>query len=309
MPKINSSIAFALLVCMFLLSLLFASYQTDILWIAVFFAVLSTSAVISSFKLLSIQACGVEWKKYPKSILAVSVGAITTFYLVKMGLSAVLASSLVGIVGSLLIKHYETEIFTGSFVGMSSVFFFSDGGILVASLIASIAYLMGKNVFIGIGGKLGSSAFIGTLLVALFAGADVWNLDIAIINTALPQWFFILSVMVSALASVMTYQLAQLYFKGSVVIGSSVVGIFGYVLSLFFGPLSGLFAGTIFAASFAGMSQIKVLKNPLYFAIAGLMTAIIFLASSTYFLGLGGKMGTSAFIGVLATCAFIKRTN
>ena len=91
-------------------------------------------------------------------------------------------------------------------------------------------------------------------------------------------------------------------------LGSSVVGILGYILSLVFGTYSGLFAGTIFAASFAGMSQIKVLKNPRYFAIAGLMTAIIFLASSTYFLGLGGKMGTSAFIGVLATLILIKNT-
>lgn len=307
MPRINSSIAFALLVCIFLLSLLFASYQTGILWIAIFFAILSSSIVFSSFNLLSIQAFGVEWKEYPKSMLAVLIGSITTFYLVKMGISAVLASSLVGIVGSLFIKRFEIEIFTGSFVGMSSVIFFSDGGILVASLIASIAYLMGKNVFVGIGGKLGSSAFIGTLLVALFVGVDVWNLDIAIINTSLPQWFFITTVMASALASVATSQLAQRYFKGSVVIGSSVVGILGYVLSLTLGAYSGLFAGTIFAASFAGMSQIKVLKNPLYFAIAGLFTAIIFLASSTYFLGLGGKMGTSAFVGVLATLILIKK--
>lgn len=308
MPRFNSSLAFLLLVGVFLLSLLFASYQTGILWITIFFAVLSTSVVISSIKLLSIQAFGVEWKEYPKSVLAVMVGAILTFYLAKNGMSAVLASSLVGIVGSLLFKRYEIEIFTGSFVGMSSVIFFTDSGIVFASLIASVAYLMGKNVFVGIGGKLGSSAFIGTLSVALLVGVNVWNLDIAVINTSLPLWFFIVTILASAFASAMTHLLAQRHFKGSVVLGSSVVGILGYLLSLLLGTYSGWFAGTIFAASFAGMSQIKILKNPLYFAIAGLITAILFLASSTYFLGLGGKMGTSAFIGVLATYVFIKRT-
>jgi hypothetical protein len=308
MSKINSSIAFVLLVCVFLLSLLFGSYQTDILWISIFFIILSISVVFATFRQISIQAFGAEWKEYPKSILVVVIGALATFYLAKAGMSAVLASSLIGIVGSWLFKRYEIEIFTGSFVGMSSVIFFTDSGIIIASLIASIAYLMGKNVFVGIGGKLGSSAFIGTLLVALFVGVDVWNLDIAMINTSLPLWFVVITLLFSALASVATSQLAQRYFKGSVVLGSSVVGILGYIISLSIGTFSGLFAGTIFAASFAGMSQIKVLKNPLYFAIAGLFTAIIFLASSTYFLGLGGKMGTSAFIGVLATLILIKKT-
>lgn len=308
MSKINSSTAFVLLVCVFLSSLLFGAYQTDILWISVFFIFYSISVVFSTFRQTSIQAFGVEWKEYPKFILAVVIGALATFYLTKAGMSAVLASSIIGIVGSWVVKRYEIEIFTGSFVGMSSVIFFSYGGIVIASLIASIAYLMGKNVFVGIGGKLGSSAFIGTMLVALFVGVDIWNFEIALINTTLPLWFVVITLLLSALASVATSQLAQRYFKGSVVVGSSVVGILGYLLSLSFGTFSGLLAGTVFAASFAGMSQIKLLKNPLYFAIAGLFTAIIFLASSTYFLGLGGKMGTSAFIGVLATLIFIRRT-
>jgi hypothetical protein len=102
--------------------------------------------------------------------------------------------------------------------------------------------------------------------------------------------------------------MAQRWFKGSTVLGSSVAGILGYLLSLSFGGLGGLFAGTIYAATFAGMSQNKVLKSPLFFAIAGSITAVIFLASSTYFLGLGGKMGTSAFIGVLATVIIIRKT-
>jgi hypothetical protein len=287
---------------------LFGAYQTDILWISVFFIICSIFVVFSTFRQISIQAFGVEWKEYPKFILAVVIGALATFYLTKASMSAVLASSIIGIVGSWVVKRYEIEIFTGSFVGMSSVIFFSYGGIIIASLIASIAYLMGKNVFVGIGGKLGSSAFIGTMLVALFVGVDIWNFEIALINTTLPLWFVVITLLFSTLASVATSQLAQRYFKGSVVLGSSVVGILGYILSLAFGTFGGLFAGTIFAASFAGMSQVKVLKTPLYFAIAGLITAIIFLASSTYFLGLGGKMGTSAFIGVLATLIFIRRT-
>jgi hypothetical protein len=308
MSRLNSSIAFVLLVSVFLLSLLFASYQTKDLWIIFFFIVLTTSTSITTIQLFKTQALGTKLIEYPKSVLAVVIGALATFYLAKFGMSAVLASALIGIGGSLLLKRYEIEIFTGSFVGMSSIVFFTYGGVLAASMIAAVVYLMGKNVFVGIGGKLGSSAFVGTLIVALLMGIDVYTFEIAFINTALPLWFIVITMIISATASVATNQMAQRWFKGSTVLGSSVTGVLGYLLSLSFGGLGGLFAGSIFAASFAGMSQNKVLKSPQYFMIAGAITAILFLASSTYFLGLGGKMGTSAFIGVIATLIFIKKT-
>jgi hypothetical protein len=308
MSKLNSSMVFLLLICVFLASILFGSYQTDIVWISIFFITLSISVAISTTKILLSQAFGAQWKEYPKPVLAIVIGAIATFYLAKSGMSAVLASSLVGIAGSLLFKRYEIEVFTGSFVGMSSIILFTDVGVVLAALIASLVYLMGKNVFVGIGGKLGTSAFAGTLSVALLLNVDVYTLDIAYINTTLPFWFVLATLVASALASMLTNQLAQRWFKGSTVLGSSFIGILGYLLSLVLGAYSGLFAGTIFAASFAGMSQNKVLKSPQYFMIAGAITAILFLASSTFFLGLGGKMGTSAFIGVIATLVLIKKT-
>jgi hypothetical protein len=308
MSKLNSSMVFLLLICVFLASILFGSYQTDIVWISIFFITLSISVAVSTTKILLSQAFGAQWKEYPKPVLAIVIGAIATFYLAKSGMSAVLASSLVGIAGSLLFKRYEIEFFTGSFVGMSSIILFTDVGVVLAALIASLVYLMGKNVFVGIGGKLGTSAFAGTLSVALLLNVDVYTLDIAYINTTLPFWFVLATLVVSALASMLTNQLAQRWFKGSTVLGSSFIGILGYLLSLVLGAYSGLFAGTIFAASFAGMSQNKVLKSPQYFMIAGAITAILFLASSTFFLGLGGKMGTSAFIGVIATLVLIKKT-
>jgi hypothetical protein len=306
MSRLNSSIAFVILISIYIISLLISAYQAGNLWVSLFFVILSISITVATVKTMSLQSIGAKWNEYPISVLMIVIGALITFNLVKFQMSAVLASSLVGIFGSLILKRYEIEIFTGSFVGMSSVVLFSDIGILVASIIAAVIYLSGKNVFVGIGGKLGSSAFIGTSLVALAVGKNVWNPDISVINTSLPLWFYVVSAILSAFASIMTHQIAQKYLKGSVVLGSSIVGALGYALSFAFGSFGVLFAGTIFAASFAGMSQKKVLKSPLYFAIAGMITAIIFLASSTYFLGLGGKMGTSAFIAVLAVSVLIK---
>jgi hypothetical protein len=219
MSRLNSSIAFVILISIYIISLLFSAYQAGNLWVSLFFIILSISITVATVKTMSLQSFGAKWNEYPISVLMIVIGALITFNLVKFQMSAVLASSIVGIFGSLILKRYEIEIFTGSFVGMSSVVLFSDIGILVASIIAAVIYLSGKNVFVGIGGKLGSSAFIGTSLVALAVGKNVWNLDISVINTSLPLWFYVVSAVLSALASIMTHQIAQRYLKGSVVLG------------------------------------------------------------------------------------------
>ncbi len=285
-----------------------ASIRTNIGWMLVIIALLTSSISVSVYSLIKQKSQQPSLKGTMIPILKVIIGAFTTFYLVKSGFSAVLASGLIGILGSVLFKRYEVEIFTGSFVGMSSIVFFNDLGLLFAALIAAVVYLLGKTVFVGIGGKLGSSAFAGTLIMAYLLGVDPLSLNILFINTSLPMWYISMTLACGAIASLITYWVSKYWFRGSTVMGSSVIGIVGYVGSLLIGSMGPLFAGTIYAATFAGMSQEKVLKNPHFFAIAGLITAILFLSSSNYLLGLGGKMGMSAFIGVIATLPLIKKT-
>lgn len=101
-------------------------------------------------------------------------GAIGAFQLQKMGLSPVVASCLVGLLGALIGFWMKNEdlsmvIFTGSFVGMTTVSIASLPIMLIAGLACGILYVLAEPIFVGYGGKLGAIAFVSVgIVLALF---------------------------------------------------------------------------------------------------------------------------------------------
>lgn len=96
-------------------------------------------------------------------------GAIITFLLQKQGFSVVVASSLVGLLGALIghytsIQHLPLVIFAGSFVGMTSVSVGSLPIVAIAGMLAGYIYTISLNVFSGFGGRLGTIAFVSTIV-------------------------------------------------------------------------------------------------------------------------------------------------
>ncbi len=105
-------------------------------------------------------------------ILATTTGALATYYLLSRGVSAVLASCLVGLAGVLLsrwldVEHLDTAVFTGTFVGMTSLMVLDAWGVGIAGLVAGLVYILLLDRFIGMGGKLGTMAFVSVALVLL----------------------------------------------------------------------------------------------------------------------------------------------
>jgi hypothetical protein len=101
-------------------------------------------------------------------------GALATFVLQRYGVSAVIASSLVGLVGAFIgflvsDTYLPAAIFAGSFVGMTALTLGSIPVIVTAGLGAGLlfALIISKNIFPGYGGRLGSVAFIATSVVLL----------------------------------------------------------------------------------------------------------------------------------------------
>jgi len=96
------------------------------------------------------------------------LGAIGTFSLQKAGLSAVVASCCIGLLGALvghLLKndHLTLIIFAGSFVGMTSTSWGTWPMMAIGGLLAGGVYLLSLEVFAGFGGRLGTIAFLSTL--------------------------------------------------------------------------------------------------------------------------------------------------
>lgn len=111
--------------------------------------------------------------------LAGAGGAVATFVLQRYGISAVIASSLVGLLGALIgflvsDTYLPAVIFAGSFVGMTAVTLGSIPMIAIAGLGAGLLFALAvsMNIFSGYGGRLGTVAFIATVIVLFIS--NLW---------------------------------------------------------------------------------------------------------------------------------------
>jgi len=110
-------------------------------------------------------------------VLWIPVGAVTCFYLnhlLKLGpvLSATIIGSLASFIpvikkSSSYLPQLPAAIYCGAFIGMSSTgvapnFLF----ILTASFFTAVLLILSKNLFAGVGGKLGTLAFAGVVITS-----------------------------------------------------------------------------------------------------------------------------------------------
>lgn len=113
-----------------------------------------------------------------KVAIWVPIGALSTYYLNQMlHLGPVLAAAIVGTVASFIpvirrkpihLQQLPTAIYCGAFVGMCSPKVASGPGfVLVAGVFTAVFLIVSKNVMTGVGGKLGTLAFIGVLITYL----------------------------------------------------------------------------------------------------------------------------------------------
>jgi len=244
-----------------------------------------------------IEAPGV--KKTLKTILALGMANVLTFVLTyTLGLSAVVASALVGLIGGVFFPTYSAAIFCGSFVGMSSQAILADiAALFLSSLIAGVLYAMSEQWFDGIGGKLGTIAFIGSVMTGI-----VFQNPFS--ATLVPPDVITGTIIaVSALAAFTTWALGNFGGLGAV-IASAVVGLAGGIVMPLVWPEYGeLIAVAIFCGSFAGMSS-KARFSGVMMVIAGLLCGIVFAASLQVFGGAGGKLGMTAFSVSLAVLGY-----
>jgi len=122
-------------------------------------------------------------------VLVGIIGAVATFLLQKQGLSAVVASCIVGLAGALVghfldASHIPLVVFAGSFVGMTSTSFGTIPLMIVGGLLTGVIYNYSLKIFEGFGGRLGTIAFISTVVAFyLLAIVKKYVFNSAIKNT------------------------------------------------------------------------------------------------------------------------------
>ena len=149
--------------------------NTHSLWIALLMLVLSVLVLITYL------TGRLHHKEHAYEHILVAlwipVGAMASFYLnhfLKLG--PVISAGIVGSVASFVpnlkkqshyLQQLPTALYCGAFIGMSSVgvapnFLF----ILTSSFFTAILLVLSKNLFSGLGGKLGTLAFAGVVITS-----------------------------------------------------------------------------------------------------------------------------------------------
>lgn len=235
------------------------------------------------------------------NFLAVLIGGIITFFLSEdIGLGPVIATSLAAILAQMIVPAYGVPFYCGTFVGMTSdTLLFNHYEVVLASVIAGVAYILTSRVFNGFGGKLGTIALIGTAATGIGLGRQFHTAPISNWQTNG------LIILIAMVATPLTFYLNYNRKNGSVM-ASAVVGLIGgLILPVVFPQYGNNLAVVAICASFAGMTSAKRCKTFWHTIIAGLFTGIVFMFSAPLLGGAGGKLGTIAFGAILSTYGYV----
>ncbi len=163
------------------LLLLFASIQCLFLGTIIFeranrlevglFALIFLLILASYFQTYSNRRFQVEFDRWRVAIW-VFFGSFAAFGLGTLGWDTVIATATVGLLGGVLellfrsrpyFRQVPAAIYCGAFISMTN--FTNDAGfILIASAFTCLLFFVSKSVLHGIGGRLGTMAFIGVVM-------------------------------------------------------------------------------------------------------------------------------------------------
>ncbi|MWV65991.1 hypothetical protein GRS48_14355 [Halorubrum sp. JWXQ-INN 858] len=235
---------------------------------------------------------------------AVLVGAVSTYGLaVEGGVTPVVGAGAIGVAAALVAPTRAVPAYCGAFVGMTSPALFDTYVATTAAAgVAAVLFLAARPVYHGVGGKLGTTAFVGVTLTAVATTRPFPT-------AAIPGREAVLLVVVTAVvAAVVTFSL-HVRVGGSAVFASGLVGVVagaGFPLAL--GSAGTLPAAAAFGASFAGMSDTGRLPDERWVALAGALVGVVVVYTSPFLAGSGGKLGTIAFGSSLAVHGGLRTT-
>ncbi len=301
-------IGFIILAGMVLLLFGFTAYEAWLLHLVGGVAIilvmvgLITGIIFEGRRLFHSETDQIRWKSVLWNFLAVFTGGIFSFSLSHdIGLGPVVAASLVGIIGFLVIPDQDVPIYCGAFVGMTSNnLLYTHTEVAIASAVAGGIYILTRSVFSGFGGKLGTIALVGTILTGTGLAREFTLLPI-------PGWQTnALIILISVLATPLTFYL-NIHRDHGPVLASAVVGLAsGLILPELMPQTGSVLAVIAICASFTGMSGRDRCQSFWHILPAGLVTGIVFVYSTPLLGGAGGKLGTVAFGAVLSICGYMR---
>ena len=233
------------------------------------------------------------------SVIFVLLGFVLTFGLhYYLDIPQIPASAMTGLLGYVFLKKYEKEVYCGSFAGMFSLIAVGPIFVLLMIFILPIVYVFSKSVFNGLGGKLGTIAFVaGSIAVGFLK-------DYQVISTVTVPEVSIPIVMGTALITIVILYMIKVKFDLSGVFLSAGFSLLAFLILRFI-PEGLNYLPVVFVASFIIMSDQVRMKTPSFLVIAPIVMSLIYILTTSVYTGIGGKAGLTAFLAVLITGALL----
>lgn len=230
----------------------------------------------------------------------------------------VVAASLVGILGALFFKQYALASYIAAFAGMSSMAVIPS--IWYAPLfgfVAGIFTILMAKLFVGYGGKAGTTSFVAVnltllLLIVTLGAVGVTQHSISnhfkplTTNDLDPVWI-VTAVVAAIFGTVGTVVFREKVLQkqkapNDAILGSAVIALVSaLVLPWILPSLAAKIAAVVASGTYAGMVSRKILVADVHLAMAGAAVGLLNVVLATVFIGIGGKLG---FMGLLGTALF-----
>lgn len=109
------------------------------------------------------------------------------------------------------------------------------------------------------------------------------------------------------IGAISTYILNEQLGLGSI-LSAGIVGLVASYLPMLYKKSKKLkdIPATFYCGAFIGMTDFNVAKDLRFIMMASLISVVVFLLTKSYFVKIGGRLGTFAFAGVLTTIIIIR---
>lgn len=113
-------------------------------------------------------------------------------------------------------------------------------------------------------------------------------------------------LIVAVVAGLATYIVSNILKRGPVIASALITLVAGLILPYFFPATGNVLAAAAACTSYAGMISVENALHLGEMTIISLLTGILFVASTSAYIGIGGKLGTIAAISCFAWLGFKK---
>lgn len=248
-----------------------------------------------------------------EDVAHVVLGTLAVQFAIRSGgLAAVQAAPLVaavawlsGRLGLLDPRVLPASIYCGAFAGMTASYVLPTAGwVTLAGILAGVIYSLARHFWMGIGGKLGTIAFAGTVVTVPLARWVGWNYHSppASPDASLPWQLATIGVAIVCVP--LTFWLSEHCKLGAVCASAVPTAVLGLSINLLNAPWHAKMLPLVAAwlgSSFAGMTSMERLAGRQWMLpMIGVICGLMLVGAGPRLHGFGGLLGTNALVSVLA---------